>query len=72
MGLPFETPHLEGIAGPIEFHIGNFPNETEGCTLVGKSQGTDSIGRSRDAFKEMMAHLPPEFTVIYVEEPAQP
>ena len=39
----------------IEMHVGNYPQDTDGCTLVGLSVGSqpDMINSSRDAIKQL-------------------
>ena len=44
------------------FHTGNFVRDTRGCLLPGKSltyDGEFGVGRSREAFHEMMGLFPP-------------
>jgi Family of unknown function (DUF5675) len=55
----FITPHVLNVPGftAIEIHIGNGPADTEGCTLVGLSRGTDFIYSSKPAFQQLMAVL---------------
>lgn len=36
----------------ILFHAGNFPRDTDGCILVGKSRSENTIWRSQFALKE--------------------
>ena len=50
-------PIVEGVPGfaGIEIHVGNFPRDTEGCLLVGKSKGEDEVGESAAAFSELFA-----------------
>lgn len=52
-------PHITGIPGRslIMIHWGNFPNETDGCILVGETRGADSLGNSREAFQTLYARL---------------
>jgi Family of unknown function (DUF5675) len=73
-GYQFFVPRLLGVPGwpdlEIEIHIGNYPDNTEGCTLVGQSHATDFVGNSREAFAELMAKLPQEFEVTYQDPPA--
>lgn len=38
----------------IEFHIGNYPKDTIGCILVGKTYKDDYVGSSKDAFEKIM------------------
>jgi Family of unknown function (DUF5675) len=48
-------PHIQPIPGRslIMIHWGNYPSNTDGCVLVGKSHQSDSIGESRQAFSEL-------------------
>jgi len=48
-----EVPGFEGIL----IHPGNKAEDTEGCILVGKTEGKDFIGSSRDAFEALFAKL---------------
>lgn len=58
-----DTPHLLDVPGHtfIEIHMGNAPEDTEGCILVGKTRADDWIGSSRQAFEDFMAMTPNEF-----------
>jgi hypothetical protein len=64
---------LSGVPGReyIEIHPGNKPEDTEGCTLVGETQGTDWVGSSRLAFLELMSFIrnydPDSIFVFYSE-----
>lgn len=60
------TPHVLKVPGfeAIEIHPGNYPKDTEGCTLVGSTLMEDYVGDSRKTFKELMAILK---APIYVE-----
>ena len=53
------TPHLQDVPGftEIEIHPGNFPSDTEGCTLVGSARGVDMVGTSRATFSVLMDKL---------------
>lgn len=53
------TPHVQNVPGfsEIEIHWGNFPKDTEGCTLVGRSHAIDFVGESRLAFDALMQKL---------------
>jgi hypothetical protein len=46
MPLVGNVPDFEGV----RIHPGNTAADTEGCCLVGESQGRDAIGQSRAAF----------------------
>jgi hypothetical protein len=53
-------PQLLNVPGyeGIRIHIGNRPEETEGCILVGLEKSLpDAIGKSRLAFEKLMAML---------------
>lgn len=54
------VPHVEEVPGfeEIEIHAGNFPKDTEGCTLVALSyspQLPDFIGQSKPAHDALYA-----------------
>lgn len=52
-------PHVLNVPGhtAIEWHPGNTEADTHGCTLLGKTKGTDFIGNSREAFNEVIAQM---------------
>lgn len=62
------TPHILGVPGftDIEVHPGNYPTDTEGCTLVGETKEVDFVGLSRAAFALLMSKLVEPITAIYV------
>ncbi len=51
--LLLNVPHFTGI----RIHSGNTAGDTEGCILVGQTQGKDFIGNSKAAFKPLFAKL---------------
>jgi hypothetical protein len=60
---------VEDIVGfeDIEVHPGNFPRDTHGCCLVGRTEGTDFVGQSDVEFDALMAKLPPTGQIEYVD-----
>ena len=52
-------PLLLGVDGfeGIRIHSGNTDKHTSGCILVGQTYGIDFIGKSREAFEELMEIL---------------
>src|SRR6266850_8077077 len=59
-----QIPHINGIPhrSHILIHWGNYPDDTDGCILVGLTHDLDMVGESRKAFESL-------FTLI--EEPAR-
>lgn len=49
-------PHINGIPhrSHILIHWGNYPDDTDGCVLVGLTQDLDFVGASRPAFSDLM------------------
>lgn len=41
----------------IQIHIGNYPKDTRGCILPGKSKGDNAVWNSGDAYKEIMEKI---------------
>lgn len=52
-------PHVLGIPNrsDILMHWGNSPHDTEGCILVGQTQGENFVGSSRTAFAGLWLRL---------------
>lgn len=74
------VPHVEDVPGfsEIEIHAGNFPHDTEGCTLVAQSYSPtipDFIGHSdpaRDALYrliEQVIRAGEEIWITYIDPP---
>ena len=59
--LEYETPELIGVPdrSEIRIHVGNYPKDSLGCLIVGKSEGSDgqSVLESKEAFTELMAWI---------------
>lgn len=62
------TPHLLDVPGftNIEIHPGNYPRDTEGCTLVGLEKNADFVGQSRDAFESLMKQISTSCEITYL------
>lgn len=68
------TPHIVNVPGftDIEIHFGNFPANTEGCTLVGEvyqPSAPDFIGKSQLAFANLMMKIKTAGFITYEEKP---
>lgn len=52
-------PELKGVPNrkEIKIHIANFPEELKGCIAVGRTAGTDCIGRSKIAFEALFVKI---------------
>lgn len=52
----YVTPYLHDVPDfeDILIHSGNYPQDTEGCILVGESTDGEAIDNSRKAFHELM------------------
>ena len=55
--LLLDVPNFDGI----RIHTGNYPRDTEGCILVGRSEKEDYVGESRIAFKSLFAKMKTAF-----------
>lgn len=65
----FDTVWILNVPGfeDIEIHPGNVPRDTHGCTIVGSIEGDDFVGHSVDAFRALMAKIPPRGQITYSE-----
>lgn len=52
-------PLLENVPNftGVRIHTGNTAADTDGCILVGTTEGDDFIGHSRDAFNELFSKM---------------
>jgi hypothetical protein len=53
MPLLLNVPGFEGV----RIHPGNVPTNTEGCLLLGQTEGDDFIGNSRMAYRSFLPKL---------------
>ena len=53
------TPEVFNVPGrsDIRIHIGNFPKDSLGCTLVGESRSENAVNASKMAFEKLMTLL---------------
>jgi hypothetical protein len=58
-----DMPRLLGVPGwpndDVLLHYGNYPDDTEGCILVGLMHEPNFVGASRQAFDLLFARLEP-------------
>ncbi len=72
-------PHVDNVPGftGIEIHWGNFPKDTEGCTLVGTGQGKDFVSHSVAEFDVLFQKLQdavnadPQQVISYLDAPQE-
>ena len=57
--LGYITPELLDVPdrSDIRIHIGNFPQDSLGCVLVGQAAAADTVLESRQAFNKLMTLL---------------
>lgn len=68
-GLKIPTTfRLQGVPNRsgILFHVGNFPRDTNGCILVGRSFGAKVVLSSREAFELFLRELAEEDEIAVV------
>lgn len=55
----YYSPILDNVPGflGVRIHIGNFPQDTEGCILVGTQMGDNEVLNSKAAFAALMAKV---------------
>jgi hypothetical protein len=66
-------PHIMNVPGfnEIEIHIGNYPHDTLGCLLVGRTRSKDFIAGSAESFDELYTltlQSNDPMTITFVEE----
>lgn len=67
--LGYVTPELLDVPGrtAIRIHIGNFPKDVKGCTVVGQAHTLDFVGSSKQAFDSLMTLLRTATDEIWAE-----
>ncbi len=58
-----KVPHRSGIL----IHSGNYPKDSQGCILIGKTEGHSFVGSSRLAFYALMDKLQQQKDEISIE-----
>lgn len=60
--------HVNDVPGHtgIEVHCGNTKIDTDGCTLVGRTEGNDFIGHSQEEFAALLAKIPNTGIIEYL------
>jgi hypothetical protein len=67
--LGYITPEVLDVPNrtAIRIHVGNFPNNTEGCTLVGEEKGANQLFRSQASFDRLMTLLRTAIDEVTIE-----
>jgi hypothetical protein len=52
-----DVPHIIDVPqfDQVEIHVGNYPSDTAGCTLLGADRSVDTIGHSHDTITTFTA-----------------
>lgn len=73
--LDKKVPEVLGVTGHsgVRIHVGNYPSDTKGCILIGKSGSDSTLLNSSVAYKEFCVQLqsiliknPNAFFVLYI------
>lgn len=61
------VPHVNNVPGfsEIEIHWGNYPKDTEGCLLVGRTIMPDFVGNSKKTFDGLLTKLTYPASISY-------
>lgn len=68
--LKYVTPELVDVPGrsDIRIHVGNFPEDVLGCTVVGDTKAQDKVFNSKATFNRLMILLktaPDNLVAVY-------
>ena len=68
--LQYTCPEIWDVPGHTgeRIHVGNRPEDTHGCILVGENHSPDWVGLSEAAFHVLMSMLPDEFDLTITEQ----
>lgn len=68
--LGYVCPEILNVPGHTgeRIHIGNFPDDTIGCVLIGLYRFPDEVTQSETAFHQFMAIVPSEFDMTISEQ----
>ena len=69
--MGYISPELQDVPGHVgeRIHVGNYPQDSSGCVLIGETRAPDFIGNSQAAFDEFMAITPDEFLITINDPP---
>lgn len=58
-GESYDAPLLENVPGfvGVYIHVGNYPQDTNGCILVGTTPGHDEVDSSQAAFDRLYPQI---------------
>lgn len=62
-----QVPLINGVHGHtgVRIHVGNYPSDTDGCLLIGKTCSHAFVGDSAKAYKQLLSRM----TAIEIDNP---